>query len=175
MIPSLTGFVKTSFNLTFSGKGMKSYFTSFSHGFEGIRLPTEFPRKARIPIGSLKASEYRTIALIGFVLLGNIFDATRDRIVKLRRFWLIQVYMTLMSFYVVHLKLALNSQGFLIRAYTLPDEEYFCLKTKLEASDYSLENLLKQWEKAYEGLFHTKEMVYNVHLWVRLIINLSST
>ena len=29
----------------------------------------------------------------------------------------------------------------------------------------SLEDLLSQWEKAYEELFGTQEMVYNVHLW----------
>ena len=104
----MTGFVKTSFHLTFSGKGMRSSFTRFSHGFEEISLPTEFPRRTRTPIGSLKASEYRTIALVGFVLFGNLFDGTRDRIVRLRRFWLIQVYIKLMFSSCVNLKLALN-------------------------------------------------------------------
>ena len=174
-VSSLAGFVKTSFQLTFSGKRMKSYFTRFSNGFESIRLPTEFPRKTRTPIGNLKASEYRTIALIGFVLFGEIFDGNRDRIVRLRRFWLIQVAITILCIILMHLKLALNLQGFLIRAYTMPDEEYFRLKTNLEVNDTSLENLLKQWERAYEELFNREEMVYNVHLWVRSIISLSST
>ena len=56
-------------------------------------------------------------------------------------------------------------QGFLIRAYILPDEEYNCLKTNLMGSNTSLGELMLQWEKAYEELFGTEEMVYNVHLW----------
>ena len=85
------GFVKKSFELTFSGKNMKRYLTRFSHGFENIRVPTEFPRKTRNPVGKLKASEYRTIGITGFVLFGDVFDGTRERVVRLRRFWLIQV------------------------------------------------------------------------------------
>ena len=56
-------------------------------------------------------------------------------------------------------------QGFLIRAYILPDEEYNCLKTNLMGSNTSLGELMLQWEKAYEELFGTEEMVYNVHVW----------
>ena len=87
----LLGFVKTTFQKTFTGGKMKRYFTRFSHGFEAMRVPTEFPRKTRSPIGSLKASEYRTIAIAGFILFGDVFRGNRDRIVRLRRFWLIQV------------------------------------------------------------------------------------
>ena len=87
----LLGFVKTSFNLTFTGGKMKKYFTHFSDGFEAMRVPTEFPRKTRTPMGSLKASEYRTVAVAGFVLFGDVFEGNRDRIVRLRRFWLLQV------------------------------------------------------------------------------------
>ena len=70
---------------------MKRYLEPFSHDFEAMTLPSEFPRKARAPLNNLKASEYRTIALIGFVLLSEVFCGRRDRIVQLRRFWLIQV------------------------------------------------------------------------------------
>ena len=87
----LLGFVKTSFNLTFSGKKMTSYLTRFSHQFEEMRVPSEFPRKTRTILGNLKASEYRTIAIAGFVLFGNLFDGAKEHITKLRRFWLIQV------------------------------------------------------------------------------------
>ena len=48
----------------------------------------------------------------------------------------------------------------------MPDEEYFCLRAKLEDDNFSLSELLAQWEKAYEDLFGREEMVYNVHLWV---------
>ena len=33
------------------------------------------------------------------------------------------------------------------------------------AEGISLEELMSQWEKNYEELFGTEEMVYNVHLW----------
>ena len=39
------------------------------------------------------------------------------------------------------------------------------MKANLRALDTSLQALLLKWEKAYEELFHTEEMVYNVHLW----------
>lgn len=68
-----------------------------------------------------------------------------------------------------NLKLASNDfQGFLIRAFILPDEEYLCLTNQLEQMSLHLGDLLSQWEKAYEKLFGTEEMVYNVHLWVLL-------
>ena len=86
------GFVKTSFQLTFAKKKMKQYAKLFCHGFEQIRVPTEFPRKTRAPIGNLKASEYRTIAIAGFILFGEIFDRNRGEVSKMRRLWLLQVW-----------------------------------------------------------------------------------
>ena len=70
---------------------MKRYLTKFSHVFETMKVPTEFPRKTRIPLDNLKASEFRTIALAGFVLFSNVFDGPRDRVIRMRRFWLLQV------------------------------------------------------------------------------------
>ena len=97
-----SGFVKASFQLTFAKKKMTRYMSLFCHGFEAIRVPTEFPRKTRAPIGNLKASEYRTIAIVGFVLFGDIFDSNREDIIKMRRLWLLQVYRDqLKSWYVV--------------------------------------------------------------------------
>ena len=93
-ILSPSGFVKTSFQLTFAKKKMKRYLTLFCHGFEAMRVPTEFPRKTRAPIGNLKASEYRTIAVAGFVLFGDIFDGSRDQVLQMRRLWLLQVTFT---------------------------------------------------------------------------------
>ena len=68
----------------------------------------------------------------------------------------------------IDLKLALNAQqGFLIRSFCAPEEEYHCLRSGLEEEDTSLKELLTQWEKKYEELWGKQEMVYNVHLWVR--------
>ena len=60
-------------------------------------------------------------------------------------------------------------QGFLIRAFILPDEEYSDLKNKLRESNNSLEKLLKKWEKCYQDIFGEEEMIYNVHVWVSLM------
>ena len=87
----ISGFVKTSYHLTFKGAKMERFLKHFCHDFEVMTLPSEFPRKARTPINNLKASEYRTIALVAFVLFSEVFAGRRERIVQLRRFWLIQV------------------------------------------------------------------------------------
>ena len=48
----------------------------------------------------------------------------------------------------------------------LPDEEYLTLKRNLTEENASLDELLRDWEKDYEDIFKTQEMVYNVHVWV---------
>ena len=97
ILPS-TGNVKKSYQLTFKGATMKDYLDLFCTKFCQVKVPTEFPRKTRWadPQG-LKASEWRTIALAGFVLFGSVFgntDRSNRRIARLRYFWLLQVYLS---------------------------------------------------------------------------------
>ena len=58
----------------------------------------------------------------------------------------------------------ISFQGFSVRAFVLPDEEFRCLDLDL---DLDLEDIMCRWEKAFHAAFGTAEMVYNVHLWVR--------
>ena len=53
-----------------------------------------------------------------------------------------------------------------MRSFILPDEEYLNLCNNDEVD---LDELMVQWEKAFQDCFGKKEMVYNVHLWVRQI------
>ena len=57
---------------------------------------------------------------------------------------------------------ALNLQGFLIRSFVLPDEEYQHLRANTEVD---LGQLLKSWERSYQNLFGKEEMTYNIHLF----------
>ena len=52
------------------------------------------------------------------------------------------------------------SQGFTIRAFVLPDEEYGHL------ADIDLDDLISLWERTFQDAFGVKEMIYNVHIWV---------
>ena len=74
---------------------MKDYLDLFCTKFCKIKVPTEFPRKTRwADPKSLKASEWRTIALLGFVLFASVFgdvDSGDRRMARLRYFWLLQV------------------------------------------------------------------------------------
>ena len=63
-------------------------------------------------------------------------------------------------------KASFKWQGFLVRAYTIPDVEYHCLKEKLEEANTSLDRLLTQWERKYQDAFGQEEMIYNVHVFV---------
>ena len=84
------GTVQKSYQLTFKGTGMKVFLDMFSEGYQKIKVPSEFPRKTRCPNPTvLKASEWRTISVAGFVHFANIF---RDRKqARKRYFWLLQV------------------------------------------------------------------------------------
>ena len=79
------------FSLTFDKGGMSRYVASFSDLYEAVRVPTEFPRKTRMVNATpdLKSSEWRTIALIGFAAMDEIFDS--DRVTHLRFLWLLTV------------------------------------------------------------------------------------
>ena len=62
----------------------------FAEGYQKIKVPSEFPRKTRFPNPSvLKASEWRTIALAGFVDFARVFNTPRQA--TQRYFWLLQV------------------------------------------------------------------------------------
>ena len=81
--------------MTFNGAAMASYLDMFCTQFCKIKVPTEFPRKTRwVDPKGMKASEWRTVALAGFVVFASVFGDTsvRDRrIARLRYFWLLQV------------------------------------------------------------------------------------
>ena len=70
---------------------MKKYLRYFSDAYESILTPTEFPRKCRPINEKFKASEYRTIGLIAFVLFGKLFAQGNGKILKFRFHWLLQV------------------------------------------------------------------------------------
>ena len=77
--------------LTFNKGGMSRFVTSFSDVYESVRVPTEFPRKTRMAntTPDFKSSEWRNIALIGFVAMGDIFDS--ENVTRLRLLWLLTV------------------------------------------------------------------------------------
>ena len=69
---------------------MRRYLDMFSEGFQIIKVPSEFPRKTRCPNPAvLKASEWRTISIVGFVLFAKVFSDAR--MAPFRYFWLLQV------------------------------------------------------------------------------------
>lgn len=80
---------------------MGGYILDFSDRYKGIKVPTQFPRKTRLVSASadLKASEWRTIAIVAFVTLNEVFDVDDDddksakakKISDLRFFWLLTV------------------------------------------------------------------------------------
>ena len=61
-------------------------------------------------------------------------------------------------------------QGFLIRAFIMPDEEYLHLRDKLRDTDKTLEKLLELWGKCYQDIFSKEEMIYNVHVFTHAMI-----
>ena len=72
----------------------------FSDRYNKIKVPRQFPRKTRQISASadLKASEWRTIAIVAFVALNEVFDVDEDdnsakskKISELRFFWLLMV------------------------------------------------------------------------------------
>lgn len=77
--------------LTFNRGGMSRFVTSFSDVYESLRVPTEFPRKTRMANATpdFKSSEWRTIAIVGFVAMDEIFDS--DKVTHLRFLWLLTV------------------------------------------------------------------------------------
>ena len=84
------GTVQKSYTLTFKGAPMQRYLDMFSEGYQKIKVPREFPRKTRCPNPAvLKASEWRTIAISGFVLFAEVFSNPRQA--SNRYFWLLQV------------------------------------------------------------------------------------
>ena len=69
---------------------MQHYLDMFSEGYQKIKVPREFPRKTRCPNPAvLKASEWRTIAIAGFVLFAEVFRDAKQA--SNRYFWLLQV------------------------------------------------------------------------------------
>ena len=78
---------------------MSRYVLRFSDGYEAIRLPTEFPRKARTVSEKpdWKASEWRNLVIIAFTVFDGVFDAQTEGnsrsswIADLRHFWLLTV------------------------------------------------------------------------------------
>ena len=96
----ISGVVKKSYGLTFEQGGMSSFMMDFSDRYQKIKVPSEFPRSTRplFAAGDLKASEWRNIAIIGFVVLNEVFDDVLDdnsakakKIRDLRFFWLLTV------------------------------------------------------------------------------------
>ena len=79
---------------------MGGYLLDFSDRYKKIKVPTQFPRKTRQFSAStdLKASEWRTIAIVAFVTLNEVFDVEEDdhsakakKISEFRFFWLMTV------------------------------------------------------------------------------------
>ena len=97
----IAGFVKKAFVLTFDQGGMGNRIVDFSDRYQRIKVPSEFPRACRMLTASpdLKASEWRTIGIVAFVLLNEVFDvefpernlAKSRMLSKLRYFWLLTV------------------------------------------------------------------------------------
>ena len=98
----ISGNVKKAYSLTFGQGGMSSFMMEFSDRYQRIKVPTEFPRATRAltAAGDLKASEWRIIAIIGFVVLNDVFEldeganensAKSRKILQLRFFWLLMV------------------------------------------------------------------------------------
>ena len=141
---------------------MKVFLDMFSEGYQKIKIPTEFPRKTRYPNPAvLKASEWRTISVAGFVHLATVFRDPRQA--RKRYFWLLQVTTAQSTSFVRHFKLMLKIlQGFLIRSFVLPDEEYQVLRARV---DVDLDQLVKSWEQTYQELYGVEEMTYNVHVF----------
>ena len=57
----------------------------------------------------------------------------------------------------------MSFQGFTIRAYVLPENEFGYLK---ENPDVDLRALMVSWEQSFQELFGIESMTYNVHVWV---------
>ena len=90
--------MKKAFSLTFNQGGMGNRMVDFSDRYQRIKVPREFPRATRMLTASpdLKASEWRTIGILAFVLLNEVFDVDTERnlaksrmLSKLRFFWLL--------------------------------------------------------------------------------------
>ena len=72
----------------------------FSDRYKKIKVPRQFPRNTRqiSATADLKASEWRTIAIVAFVALNEVFDVEEDdhsarakKLSDLRYFWLLMV------------------------------------------------------------------------------------
>lgn len=96
----ISGVIKKAFCLTFEHGGMGGYMLDFSDQYKKIKVPTQFPRKTRqiSATADLKASEWRTIAIVAFAALNDVFDVEEDdhsakakKISDLRFFWLLTV------------------------------------------------------------------------------------
>lgn len=91
--------MKRAYTATFKAKAMSRYVLRFSDRYEAIRLPTEFPRKARTVSEKpdWKASEWRNLVIIAFTVFDGVFDAQTEGnsrsswIADLRYFWLLTV------------------------------------------------------------------------------------
>ena len=95
-----SGVVKRAYTATFKEAAMSRYVQRFSYRYEAIRLPTEFPRKARTVSEKpdWKASEWRNLVIIAFTVFDGVFDAQTEGnsrrsswIADLRHFWLLTV------------------------------------------------------------------------------------
>ena len=96
--------MKKAFGLTFDQGGMGNRVVDFSDRYQRIKVPAEFPRATRMLTASpdLKASEWRTIGIVAFVLLNEVFSvefpernlAKSRTLSKLRFFWLLTVSTT---------------------------------------------------------------------------------
>lgn len=91
--------MKRAYTATFKATAMSRYVLRFSDRYEAIRLPTEFPRKARTVSEKpdWKASEWRNLVIIAFTVFDGVFDAQTEGnsrsswIADLRYFWLLTV------------------------------------------------------------------------------------
>ena len=55
-----------------------------------------------------------------------------------------------------------SKQGYLIRVFILPEQEYSRFSADV------LDGLLSEWQALFQDNFGLSSMVYNVHLWVRM-------
>ena len=99
-----------------------------------IKLPGELGRRTRpLDIASIKAEELRGFGLLYFLLLVRLMEDPKDR-----KLW--------------------AYTGYLLRAYTLPEEEFQVISPALLAA------LNDQLQDTLQKKYGRRHLLYNVHL-----------
>lgn len=147
------GVVKRLLELTFSVGENRTRATSrrlsppslFNQLMMGIKVPREFPRRAReMDFAVLKAQEMRNIILFYFAIVVQSIEPEA----KERRLWFLLAFM--------------------IRACTLPELEF------QNVNQAELQSACKQFYILYEKLFTPKNCTYSIHVLVSHLLLIRS-